>query len=134
MAAEAYARFGLQGVKATARRAAGDPKQPPPRYLVGIKLRGLYNRVRQLERVKAAFARFPAAMSWKLTACNDSGSVVCTAAHSLSPIAFSDGTHAAYYLQHTETLSWLQTGSLVLLYVQTFDQDLTSTHDYNGHS
>ena len=78
MAAEVYSRVGLQGTKATARRASGDPKRPKPRYLVGVQLRRLYNRPRQLERVTAAFERLPSPLRWQIMGAQAADSVVRT--------------------------------------------------------
>jgi hypothetical protein len=80
LAAPVYARLGLQGARATARRSKGDIASNAHRYLVSVKLKGLYNRVKQHERVKAAFSRLPVALSWQLAAFED-GAVVCSCPH-----------------------------------------------------
>ena len=44
--------------------------------MVPVKLRGLHAKVKQLERVREAFARLQAPLRWLLAATEDSESVV----------------------------------------------------------
>jgi Ribonuclease P 40kDa (Rpp40) subunit len=87
LSAPAYARCGLQGTKATLRRSKGQAVSPlsADRYVVSVKLRGLHQRRKQLERAQAAFARLPQALRWRLAAVEGGESAVRATAEPSPP-------------------------------------------------